>query len=81
LIKLEEGYYRQIAYPDLVVVLRLHPEEAVQRKTEEDADAVYKRSNEIWEINWNDTNVYVIDSSRSKAEVASELKSLIWSRL
>jgi thymidylate kinase len=81
LIQLEEGYYRQIAYPDLVVVLRLHPEEAVQRKTEEDADAVYKRSNEIWQIDWNETNVSVINSSRSKAEVASELKSLIWSRL
>lgn len=81
LIHLEENYYRQIAYPDLVIVLRLHPETAVQRKTEEDAGAVYKRSNEIWQIDWKKANVYVIDSSRSKADVASELKSLIWSRL
>ena len=81
LVRLEENYYHQIAYPDFVAVLRLDPVTAVQRKTEEDATAVYKRSNEIWQIDWNKTNVYVIDSSRSKAEVASELKGLIWSQL
>jgi thymidylate kinase len=81
LIHLEENYYHQIAYPDLVVVLRLNPETAVQRKPEEDAAAVYERSNEIWQIDWNNTSVDVIDSSRSKAEVASELKSLVWLQL
>ena len=81
LIHLEENYYHQIADPDFVAVLRLDPETAVQRKTEENAAAVYMRSNEIWQIDWINTNVFVIDSSRSKAEVASELKSLIWSQL
>ena len=81
MIHLEENYYRQIAYPDLVVVLLLNPETAVQRKTEEDAAAVYERSNEIWQIDWNNTSVYIIDSSQSKAEVASELKSLVWLHL
>jgi hypothetical protein len=81
LIRLEEGYYHQIAYPDLVAVLRLNPETAVQRKTEEDAAAVYRRSNEIWQIDWNKLRVYVIDASRSKDEVAAELKGLVWSQL
>lgn len=81
LISLEKKYYHQIAFPDLVAVLRLNPKIAVRRKTEEDAASVYQRSNEIWQINWDQTGVRVIDSSRSAAEVASELKSLIWSQL
>ena len=81
LVHLEEKYYRQFAHPDLVVVLRLHPETAIQRKTEEKPDDVYRRSNEIWQIDWSKTDVKVIDASRSKNEVASELKSLVWSQL
>jgi thymidylate kinase len=81
LVRLEENYYNQIAFPDLVAVLRLNPDTAVKRKTEEDPSAVHTRSSEIWQIDWDQTNVCVIDANRSKVEVASELKDLIWSLL
>jgi thymidylate kinase len=81
LVRLEKNFYHQISFPDLVAVLRIEPEIAVQRKTEEDPSAVFQRSNEIWQIDWDQTGVYVIDSSLSKAEVVSELRGLIWSKL
>ena len=81
LINLEESYYNQISLPELLIVLRVDPLIAVQRKTDEDATSVEKRSREMWQINWGTTDAHVIDASKSKTEVASELKTLIWSRL
>lgn len=81
LVKLEENYYHQIVSPEMLIVLKVNPQIAVQRKTDEDATSVEKRSTEIWQINWETTDAHVIDASKSKTEVASELKTLIWSRL
>ncbi len=81
LIKLEENYYHQIVAPEMLIVLKVNPQIAVQRKTDEDATSVEKRSTEIWQLNWETTDAHVIDASKSKTEVASELKTLIWSRL
>lgn len=81
LIKLEKSYYRSIAWPDLLIVLKLAPEIAVQRKTEEGEAYVRARSQEIWSLDWQKTLAYVIDTSHSEKEVAAELKSLIWSGL
>jgi hypothetical protein len=81
LMKLEENYYHRIIDPELMVVLRVDPEIAVQRKTNEDASAVRQRSSEIWNLNWEYTDAYVIDASKSEIDVMAELKTLIWSRL
>lgn len=81
LIALEKRYYQQIMLPELLIILKVNPEIAVQRKTDEDATSVRIRSTEIWELNWQQTPVHVINASRSKAEVLSELKHLIWSTL
>ncbi len=81
LVKWEERYYSQIMSPDLLMVLKVDPQTAIQRKPHEDALSVQKRSSEIWKLNWENMDVCVIDASRSKAEVALELKRLIWSRL
>jgi thymidylate kinase len=79
--KLEDGYYQPIKLPDLMIVLRVDPEIAVKRKTEEDAATVRKRSTEIWELDWDHTQAHLIDASKSKSEVLSEIKSLMWSEL
>lgn len=63
------------------MALRLDPEIAVLRKTTESAESVRRRGNEIWHMTWEDGSVHVIGASKSKEEVARELKSLIWSRL
>lgn len=81
LVKLEENYYHQIVSPELLIVLRVDPEIAVQRKTDEDPTSVEKRSTEIWQLNWENTDAFVIDASKPRQEVASGLKTLIWSRL
>lgn len=81
LIELERRYYQSIMLPDLLIVLRTDPETTVQRKSDEDAASVRARTEEVWEIDWGETPAHVINAVRSKAEVLSELKSLIWSHL
>jgi hypothetical protein len=81
LVKLDERYHAQFAFPELLVVLLVNPSLAVERKTDEDALSVRERSTEIWNLNWEDSGAYVVDGSRSKADVLAELKVLLWSRL
>ena len=81
LIKLERNYYQRITLPELLVVFRLDPEIAVQRKPEDDAETVRARSKEIWQVNWKNTNAHIIDAGKSKTEVLAELKALFWSEL
>jgi len=81
LISLETKYYQPIMLPELLIVLRVDPEIAVQRKVDEDPSSVRARSTEIWELDWKQTPAHIIDASRSRAEVVSELKALVWSEL
>lgn len=81
LVKLEKKYYQPIMWPDLLIVLKLDPEIATQRKTDEDEDYVRARSQEVWAFDWQQTPAYVVDAFRPKEEVLSEVKSLIWSEL
>ena len=81
LVKLEENYYHQIVLPELLIVLRVDPEIAVQRKTDEDATSVRERSTAIWELNWEHTDAHIIDGSKSKTDVLTEIKTLVWLEL
>ncbi|NUQ64907.1 MAG: nucleotidyltransferase family protein [Pirellulales bacterium] len=80
LVPLEESYYRRIAPPELLIVLRVDPEIAVRRKTGEDSASVRQRCGEIWEADWESTRAHVIDASLPPAEVLSQIKSLLWLR-
>lgn len=81
LIRRERRFYQPIMLPELLIVLKTDPKTAVQRKSEESAASVLQRSTEIWELDWRQTPAHVIDAGRSKAEVLSELKALIWAQL
>ena len=81
MIEIEERYHAAIAPPELLVVLRVDPEIAVQRKTEERPESVRARSAEVWNIDWRDSRVHIVDASQPEAEVARELKALVWSSL
>ena len=89
LARWEADYYARILSPDLLIVLRLDPEIAINRVVDraialgqrEDAAAVRLRNQEIWQADWSDSRAYVIDASQSAEHVISELKALIWSRL
>lgn len=81
LAKLERGFYDRVMPPDVLVVLRLDPEIAVRRKTEEPAASVRARSTSVWTGNWTNTPAHVIDASQSKEDVLADLKKIVWSQL
>lgn len=81
LTQLERSYYRKILLPDLLIVLRVDPEIAVSRKTEETEVSVRARSSEVWNLNWVQTPAHVIDAASTKTEVLTQMKELIWSHL
>jgi thymidylate kinase len=78
---LENQYYEQIMLPDLLIVLRVAPDIAVQRKTDEPAESVRSRAGEVWNVDWGNTPAHIVDASRTKTEIHSDLMALIWSYL
>jgi thymidylate kinase len=81
LLTKEAKYYQQIMPPDLPIVLRVDPEIAVRRKTDEGAEYVRSRSLEVWELDLTESGALVVDADRPKADVLSDLRSIIWSEL
>jgi thymidylate kinase len=78
MIEVENRYYDRMTRPDVAIVLLLDPLEAARRKTDERFDYVVGRSTEIWQANWEGTGVHLVDASRSRKSVSSELKRIIW---
>ena len=81
LVTLERRFYQHIAPPDLLMVMRVDPDVAVQRRPDEDGPWVRARNEEIWTLDWQQTDAHVIDAGQSQETVISEVKSLMWSRL
>ena len=80
-VKREESYYRRYTPPEVLIVLRVDPEIAVQRRADEDVLAVRERSTEIWQVDWQHTNAHVIDAGKPRCEVLAEVKAHVWSEL
>jgi thymidylate kinase len=82
LAALERRYYRHLLAPDVLVVLRVHPDVAVERKRDVELESfVRPRVEEVWGIEWTDTPAVVIDANQPRERVLAEVKSAIWSRL
>jgi len=81
LLQKEAWYYRQILPPDVLIVLRVDPEIAVRRKTDEPADYVRTRARIVWNTDWAGTETHVVNADRPMADVLAELKTLIWAEL
>lgn len=81
LVRTEERYYRQITPPDLLMVLKVEPAIAVQRKADEAPELVQARSQEIWDFDWGRIDAVVVDASPPRERVLTDIKRLIWSRL
>jgi len=81
LAKLELSYYEQIQYPDLLIVLRLKPELAIQRKRDESEVSVRARSTEVWELDWTQKSAFVMDANLQRQEVISRVRALVWAHL
>jgi len=68
--------------PDVLVVLRVDPAVAVERKRhEEEPGFVRPRSEEIWRADWSGTSATVVDSGHDLEEVRRTLRSLVWAGL
>jgi thymidylate kinase len=81
MIRRERSYYAQTVLPETLIALRVDPEIAVRRKTDEDADTVRVRSTEIWELDWDSTEAHLIDASKTREQVLSEIKALVWAKV
>jgi thymidylate kinase len=77
----EQRYYARIAQPDVLVVLRVDPDVAVERRREAPEDLLRRRSEEIWAIDWSATPAIVVDAGRPKDEVLARVRAEVWSRL
>lgn len=81
LAKLEMSYYERIRLPDLLIVLKVEPELAVQRKRDESEASVRARSTEVWGLEWTEKSAFVIDAGFQREEVISRVKDLVWAHL
>lgn len=81
LMRLEQSYYRRITPPDVIMVLRVEPELAVRRKTDEPGDYVRARARVIWETDWSGTGAHLIDAGRQLPDVIGDLKAIVWSEI
>jgi thymidylate kinase len=77
----EESYYRETGLPEVLVVLRLDPEIAVQRRPDEDPAFVRERNAEIWELDWARTDAHIVDASQTRNDVLTAIKAHIWQNL
>lgn len=81
LAKREESYYRKTGSPEVLIVLRLDPEIAVQRRPDEDPAFVRERNTEIWELDWTGTDAHVVDGNQTRNDVLTAMKAHIWANL
>jgi thymidylate kinase len=81
MLNVETMYYRHIMPPDLLIVLRVEPEMAVRRKTNENEFHVRMRTREVWEVDWQNTHAHVVDAGRGIDDVIAQLHALVWARL
>ena len=82
LVSLERRYYENFMWPDQLIVLRVDPAIAVERKQrEEEAEFVRPRSSEVWQADWSDTPAVVVDAGRPREDVQAAMRSIVWSRL
>ncbi len=78
LARIEGEYYSKTPAPDKVLVLRVPPEVAVARKPSEPAEWLRRRSQEVWDFDWQKVGAQVVDANKPLDEVVSEVISATW---
>jgi hypothetical protein len=81
LVDAEHRCYGAVAPPDILIVLRLDPEVAVARRTDEPSDFVRRRNTEIYGLDWAATGAVVIDAAQPAADVLAQIRRVVWERL
>ncbi len=81
LLRLERSFYGAIRPPEVLLLLKLDPDIAVRRKTDEEASYVRARSREIWLLDDSQLDAQIVDASRNKDEVLLDIRQRIWSSI
>lgn len=82
LVRAERRHYATIGHPDVLLVLRVDPDTAVQRKRGVDpAEFVRQRSAEVFAIDWRGTGAVLLDASRPAEAVLADARAAIWANL
>lgn len=80
--KLEQEYHDKINYSDMLFVLKLDPEIAIQRRPEDDADELRLRSGQIWNRDFSDyPNAVVVNTNDSFEVVERKILGEAWTNL
>lgn len=77
----ERRVYERIGSPDVLIVMRVHPDIAVSRRSDEREAFLRPRSEEVWRTDWSRTPAVVIDAGQPKAEMLTDVRAAVWSRL
>jgi thymidylate kinase len=80
-LRLEAAYYSKIGAPDELVVLRIDPEVAVQRRHDEDPQFVRYRNQEIWSRKDWGPQAIVIDAGKPLEQTLAEIRYEVWGRV
>jgi thymidylate kinase len=76
---LEKKIYAGISGVDEIIVLKLDPKIAIQRRPEDDADELLVRSGQIWDKDFSKTiNATVIDTNNSFDFVEERILNVVW---
>lgn len=79
MIHQEQKNFEPFVFPELLIVLKLDPQIAAERKTDEESDYVRARSQLVWSVDWQQTRAHVVDASQRREKVLETVKSLVWS--
>jgi len=77
----ERSLYERMTAPDVLFLLRLDPETAVNRKTTEPAEYVRARAKKTAETDWSRSGARIIDAAQPLPQVVARLKAELWSTL
>jgi thymidylate kinase len=82
LVSAERARYAAMGRPDLLLVLRVDPDTAVQRKRGVDpAEFVRPRSAEVFAIDWRNTGAVLLDATRPADAVLADARAAVWASL
>jgi len=78
LARREEYYHLKIRGVDEIIVLKLDPRIAMQRRPEDDKSELQKRSGEIWKRKWTPGHDFVVDAAQPLDEVKNIIRCRVW---
>lgn len=77
----ERSYFQAMLPPEVLLVLRLDPAIAAQRRADESQQPVLARNQGIWQVDWRNLGAHVVDASCPPSQVHAALKAGVWAQL